>query len=121
MFYPAKIFPCTVYGFPLLTCVLLFFNREGSKDTITIVFVPYCTVGTFGQHQLWNIRDHNTYMHPFIPGEILTDPSSLPKTMESTHQGQPSGVKPEPVTSIRMNYSNHRNRKEVSVYLRSLS
>ena len=39
--------------------------------------------GTCGQHQLWNINDHNTYMHPFIPGEILVDPLSLPSCLKS--------------------------------------
>ena len=78
----------------------------------------YYIAGTFGQHQLWNIKDHNTYMHPFIPGEILLDPSSLPKSIKSSaHHDQPSEGKPKPATSIQMKYSNHLNKQEVSVNL----
>lgn len=72
-------------------------------------------IGTFGQHQLWNIKDHNTYMHPFIPGEILTDPYSLPKTMQSTPDDQPvAEEKHTPSTSIQMKYS-HLNKQEVGI------
>lgn len=81
------------------------------------VHILYCIIGTFGQHQLWNIRDHNTYMHPFIPGEILTDPCSLPKTLQQSTQDQPSEEKPKPSTSIQMKYSDHLSKEEVSIYL----
>lgn len=76
--------------------------------------------GTFGQHHLWNINDHNTYMHPFIPGEILTDPYSLPKTMrQSTNNDEQQQQQPPPPevkqrrvsVSIPMKYS----REEVSI------
>lgn len=71
--------------------------------------------GTFGQHQLWNIKDHNTYMHPFIPGEILTDPYSLPKPMQPTHDDQPPEVKPKPTASTQMKYSHLSKQEEVSI------
>ena len=54
-------------------------------------------------------------MHPFIPGEILTDPYSLPKTMQSTPDDQPAAEeKHTPSTSIQMKYS-HLNKQEVGI------
>lgn len=71
-----------------------------------------CIAGTFGQHQLWNVRDHNTYMHPFIPGEILTDPLSLPKNLPATPDNPPPETKPKQPTSVHMRYSDHLDDKQ---------
>ena len=61
-------------------------------------------------------------MHPFIPGEILTDPYSLPKTMrQSTHdyqqqqqEQQPPEVKRKASMSVPMKYS-QLDKQEVSI------
>jgi len=35
-------------------------------------------VGTFGQPDLWDIYDSDTFQHPMVPYDVLVDPLSLP-------------------------------------------
>ena len=67
-------------------------------------------VGTCGQHQLWNINDHNTYMHPFIPGEILMDPLSLPSCLKSYDSKTTETITQR---NVQMRYSQHLDDAEV--------
>ena len=59
-------------------------------------------------------------MHPFIPGEILTDPYSLPKMMQQSTQNddqqQPLEVKRKASVAVPMKYS-HLDKQEVGISL----
>ena len=59
-------------------------------------------------------------MHPFIPGEILTDPYSLPKMMQQSTQNddqqQPLEVKRKASIAVPMKYS-HLDKQEVGISL----
>jgi len=37
-----------------------------------------CLAGTFGQPDLWDIYDSDTFQHPMVPYDVLVDPLSLP-------------------------------------------
>ena len=59
-------------------------------------------------------------MHPFIPGEILTDPYSLPKMMQQSTQNddqqQPLEIKRKASIAVPMKYS-HLDKQEVGISL----
>lgn len=36
-------------------------------------------IGTFGQAEVWNLYDPQTYQHPCVPYDVLIDDQSLPQ------------------------------------------
>jgi len=59
---------------------------------------------------MWNINDHNTYMHPFIPGEILVDPLSLPTCLKSYDSKTTEAITQR---NIQIRYSENLDDAEV--------
>jgi len=56
------------------------FAMNDDDDNIFEWFVLHwtCLVGTFGQPDLWDIYDSDTFQHPMAPYDVLVDPASLP-------------------------------------------
>lgn len=63
-------------------------------------------VGTFGQAENWDLSDDLTWSHPFIPDDVLVDPTSVPNI-----------EKDEPEEFTRKTNSKNENESESQQWL----
>ena len=95
-----------IYGENMYCCVggaYFIFSWRGHTETVTsIALIDHkelivtssldCTarvwthegqyVGTFGQTDNWDLSDDLTWSHPFIPDDVLVDPTSVPNIVK---------------------------------------
>jgi len=61
-------------------------------------------IGTFGQEKNWDLTDDQSWLHPFIPDDVLVDPTSVPSFDSGQNENsQNSNIKTKRNESIQQN------------------